>query len=142
MGKTIVQQARGRGGPAYRVRRQAFRYRITYPPININGSAVIKRLINSPAHTSPLAEITINNHAFIVPAANGVYEGASVSVGLRTDKKIENGDIIRLKDIPQGTRIYNVEKVPGKGGVFLRTAGSFATVTTKDQGVVEILNKN
>lgn len=142
MGKTIVQQARGRGGPAYRVRRRAFRYRITYPPINVDGKAMIRKLINSPAHTSPLAEIKINEHLFIVPAAEGIFEGGEIHIGNRPDaKKFETGDIMRLKDIPQGTRIYNIEKVPGKGGVFLRTAGTFGTVTTKDPGVVEILIK-
>lgn len=142
MGKTLIQQARGKGSLTYRVRRRAFRYLINYPPLSHQGPAVITQLINSPAHTAPLAEIKIQESTFIVPAADGLYEKQEIFVGKRPEnRKSERGDIIALRDIPQGTKVFNVEKVPGRGGVFLRTAGSSGIVMNKVNGRVELIIK-
>jgi len=62
MGKRIIQQARGHGSLTYRVRRRAYRYRIGYPLAE--GKAKVVKLVNSPAHSAPLAKIQIGNHAF------------------------------------------------------------------------------
>jgi len=141
MGKSLIQQARGRGSLTYRVRRAAFKYFISYPPFNVEGKAIVQKIINSAAHSAPLARLRIENHSFIIPAPNGMYEGQEIWVGARPDKKIEQGDIIQVKDIPQGTRVFNVEKTPGKGGKYLRTAGNYAVVVNKDNGRVELLVK-
>jgi large subunit ribosomal protein L2 len=138
MGKTIVQQARGRGGPAYTIRRRAFRFRIDYPRLDVNGIGKIIKLINSSGHSSPLAKIEIGKDKFIVPAADGVYEGQEIQID---NGKIENGNIVRLKDIPIGTKIYNIELVPGKGGKIMRSAGCSAFAMTRDKEGVEILIK-
>ncbi len=159
MGKSLIQQARGRGGPAYRVRRQAFRYCISYPPLHAEGKAVVRKLVNSPAHTAPLAEVEVafedktldeNNKEiitqkkmkFIIPAAERLYEGQEIFIGKRPEnRKSEVGDIIAVKDIPQGSKVFNVEKVPGRGGVFLRTAGSSGIIMNKSNGKVELIIK-
>ena len=44
-----------------------------------------------------------------------------------------------LKDIKQGTKVSNIENVPGKGGRFLRSAGSSAVIGVVENGKVEIL---
>lgn len=38
------------------------------------------------------------------------------------------GNALKLKDIPVGTTIHNVEMKPGKGGQIARTAGSEAQI--------------
>jgi len=141
MGKRIIQQARGRGGPAYRVRKKAFIYRISYPSLDVDGEAFVSRLINSSAHSAPLAEILINNIKFYVPAAHSIYEGQKIMIGKKDSKKFEIGDIRILKDLSQGTKVFNIESFPGSGGKFLRSAGCYGTVMNKDKGKVEVLIK-
>jgi large subunit ribosomal protein L2 len=46
--------------------------------------------------------------------------------------------VLRLKDIPQGTKVFNIESNPGNGGKYLRSAGCFATVMNKEGDIVEI----
>ena len=36
-----------------------------------------------------------------------------------------------LKDIPEGTLIFNIESQPGDGGKFVRSSGSFAKIVSK-----------
>ncbi|MFA5052560.1 MAG: 50S ribosomal protein L2 [Parcubacteria group bacterium] len=51
-------------------------------------------------------------------------ESASFTVGNR----------MRLKNIPVGTQVYNVEVNPGKGGQLARSAGSYVEVQGHDAG--------
>ncbi len=142
MGKRIAQQARGRAGPAYRIRKKAYKDRINYPPLNEEGKATIKKIFNSSAHSAPLAEIQFNKKSFLIPAADSIYEGKEINIiHERDDKKIEFGDISKLKDIPQGTRVFNLESTPGKGGKILRTAGSSGIIGTKDKRVEIIIKR-
>jgi len=138
MGKTLIQQARGRGGPVYRVRKKAYLYKISYPPLKMNGKAKIVRLLNSSAHSAPLAKISIGNYNFYSPAAYGIYEGQEIDID---SDKIKEGNITKLKNIPVGTKIFNIELFPGGGGKIVRSSGCFATVYSKNKGKVEILIK-
>ena len=61
MGKRINSQARGHGSLVWRVRRQAYRFEIKYPELKTSGKGKVIGLINSPAHSAPLAKILINN---------------------------------------------------------------------------------
>ncbi len=138
MGKRIASQARGRGGPAYRVRRKAYRYRIKYPELNTEGNAKIIKLINSGAHTAPLAKIIINNKIFYNAAADGIYEGQGIEIG-KSNTGI--GNILKLKDIPIGAKIFNIEVKPGDGGKYVRTSGGFATISNQGEKVTVLLKK-
>ena len=142
MGKRIIQQARGRGGPAYKVRKKAYRYRISYPALNVEGGGIVSKLINSPGHTAPLAEMKIGDNKFFIPAVEGIFERKEFWIGKRAENKdAEPGDILKLKDIPQGTKVFNIENTPGDGGKYLRSAGSSGIVVNRDKGIVELLIK-
>ena len=45
---------------------------------------------------------------------------------------IKIGNRIKLKNIPVGTQVYNIELEPGKGGKFARGAGASAKVMTQE----------
>ncbi|MEM0465233.1 MAG: 50S ribosomal protein L2 [Candidatus Pacearchaeota archaeon] len=137
MGKTIISQARGHAGPAFKLRKKAYIYKISYPNLEFSGKAVIIKLINSLAHTAPLAKIKAGSEIFYVPAANGIYEGQEIEI----NGKVNNGNILKLKDIPAGTKVFNVEKYPGSGGKFLRSAGSSGLVMNRDKKGIELLIK-
>ncbi|MFA7707641.1 MAG: 50S ribosomal protein L2 [Candidatus Pacearchaeota archaeon] len=139
MGKRITSRARGHGSLTFRVRPRAYIYRVTYPSVMASGKAKILKLINSSAHYAPLAKIQIEKEFFICPAASGIYEGQEILINqLREDKKPANGDILRLKDIPVGTKIFDIETVPGNGGKILRSSGISAIVLDSSNGKVEI----
>ena len=136
MGKRIIQQARGHGSLRYRVRRQAFRYRLQYPS-KLEGEGVVVRLFNSIAHSAPLAKIKNGNEIFYIPAFSGMVEGQKIKFG--DDKSIGDGAIMKIKDIPIKTQIYCIEARPGDGGIFVKTSGATATVSKTIGGRVSVV---
>jgi len=139
MGKRITQQARGKGSLTFRVRPKAYKYKITYSKLNTSGKGKVLKLINSSAHSAPLAKILIEKETFICPAASGIYEGQEIMINkLREDGKPTTGDVLKLKDIPIGTKIFNVETIQGNGGKILRSSGISAITLDKTNNKVEI----
>ena len=41
------------------------------------------------------------------------------------------GNTLPLKNIPLGTKVFNIEPVPGRGGKFVRAAGTSALLLSK-----------
>ncbi len=48
--------------------------------------------------------------------------------------EVKPGNAMPLKNMPIGTTVHNVELTPGKGGQIIRSAGSSATLTAKEEG--------
>jgi large subunit ribosomal protein L2 len=48
------------------------------------------------------------------------------------DADIKPGNAMKLKDMPVGTFIHNVELQPGRGGVLVRSAGTSAQLMAKE----------
>src|SRR3989344_6995835 len=135
MGKRIISQARGHGSSTYRVRRQAFKYRIQYPK-KLNGEGKILRLLNSSGHSAPLAKIKYEGGVFYIPAFKEMIEGEKIYF---ESKEIKKGNIMRLKHIPVKTQIYCIESNPGDGGKFIKTAGCSAVLNRVIGGKVFVL---
>lgn len=128
MGKRIIQQARGKGSNTYRVNKKAFKYKIKYPSnLEAENGKVIK-LLDSNAHTCPIAKIKYSKGVFFMPAFNGMTEGQEI--GFLTEEAKE-GNIVKLKDIPLKTPIYNIESRPNDGGKFIKTGGNSGFVNRK-----------
>ena len=50
-----------------------------------------------------------------------------------TDKaEIKTGNRMKLKNIPVGTAVYNIELEPNRGGKLVRSAGSYAQLMSRD----------
>nr|AJS11619.1 50S ribosomal protein L2P [uncultured archaeon] len=124
MGKRIIVQARGKGSLTYRVKKRAFRYRLQYPQ-KLSGEGTVAQLLNSPAHSCPLAKIKYENGFFYMPAFKSMIEGQKINF---EGKEIKDGNIMKLKNIPIKTKIYGIESRPGDGGVFIKTGGSSAII--------------
>jgi len=60
----------------------------------------------------------------------GLKKGATVISGSSAD--IIPGNAMKIKDIPVGTLIHNIELYPGKGGQLVRSAGNSAQLMAKD----------
>jgi len=125
MGKRIISQARGHGSFTYRVKRKAFKIRSKYPK-NISGEGIVIGMVNSPAHTAPIAKIKYNEGIFFIPAFKGMIQGQKINLGTG---QAAPGSVLALKDIPVQTLIHNIESRPGDGGVFIRSGGSSGIVS-------------
>lgn len=135
MGKRIIQQRRGRGTMTYRVRKKAFRFQIKYPS-KMEGEGEVIKLLNSAAHSTPLAKVKCSNGTFYMPAFKGMFEGQKIQL---EGKEIKEGNILKLKDLPVKTKIFNIESRPRDGGRFIRSAGNFAEISKIREGDIFVL---
>ncbi|MFH0832036.1 MAG: 50S ribosomal protein L2 [archaeon] len=138
MGKRIIQQARGHGSFTYRVRRKAYKFRLSYP--SCSGIGRVVKLLNSPAHTAPLAKIRVGKEMFYNIAVKELVEGQEIMICTqRQGNELVAGDIMNLADIPTGTEICNIEIMPFGGGKLVRTSGTSAKILKKAEGAVIVL---
>ncbi len=133
MGKSLIQQARGKGGPVYRARSFAYAGEAklrSEPTILVKGKVI--DIIKCPGHTAPLMEIKYEDGVeSLLQAPEFIRVGDVVQAGPKSE--INAGNILKLREIPEGTPIYNIELQPGDGGKFCRTGGTTARVLAKTE---------
>jgi len=131
MGKRLKQQRRGKGS-IYRAPTHRSIGKVAYPYLSEETqSGKIVDLVNSTFHSAPLMVVEYDaGNLALLPAPEGVRVGQSVSLG--EDVEVAVGNTLMIKDIPAGTLIYNLEKIPGDGGKFVRTSGLSAQVVGKE----------
>ncbi|MBS3102544.1 50S ribosomal protein L2 [Candidatus Woesearchaeota archaeon] len=139
MGKNLIQQARGKGSPRYRA--PSFRFKgeakFARQDKEIKAGKVIE-LVHCAGHSSPLAQIEYDNGEVIyLQAPEGIRVGDIIKAG--TDADVNIGNVLPLRNIPEGTQIYNIESSPGDGGKFVRSSGTFAKIVTKMEDKIVVL---
>lgn len=142
MGKRLIQQRRGRGTSTYRASSHKSKGRVkhrlyddTEKTSTIFGK--IKDIVHCPAHSAPLAHIQFENKEEILTFAPiGIRVNDAIASGFSAP--IKPGNTLPLKNIPEGTPIYNIESKPGDGGKFVRTAGNSAKIITHSQNKTSI----
>ena len=143
MGKRIIAQARGKGGPRYKA--PSFQYKgkakhRSYTKGSVTGTVV--DFIKCRAHSAPLAIVEYDDQEYnLMLAPEGMKVGDNVSAGTEAQKSL--GSTVQLKDIPDGALVYNIECNPGDGGKFCRSAGTFAKVMsrTEDKIIIQLPSK-
>lgn len=70
-------------------------------------------------------------------APENLVVGNKVIVSEKTS--LELGNRMKLKNIPQGTTVHNIEIQPGKGGQIVRSAGMEATVLAHEGKYVQVI---
>lgn len=63
-------------------------------------------------------------------APKGLEKGSMVMAGINAEIKV--GNALKLKDMPVGTKIHNVELQIGRGGQLVRSAGTAARLVAKE----------
>jgi large subunit ribosomal protein L2 len=137
MGKSLIQQKRGKGSPRYRA--PSFRYpgKTNFARHeNKDMNATITDILHSSGHSAPLMDLEYSNgETGLLQAPEGVKVGDKIDIGDAVELKA--GNVLPLKSIPEGTSIYNIESNPGDGGKFVRASGGFAKIITKmEEGIV------
>ncbi|HJX05458.1 MAG TPA: 50S ribosomal protein L2 [Candidatus Nanoarchaeia archaeon] len=134
MGKNITSQKRGTGSPTFR--RPSFSFEGA-TKIGKNGTAVITELLDCRAHSAPLARVKYDdNTTSLIIAPEGMRKGQAIEVG---GKEVKIGNILELKEIPEGVSVFNIENRPGDGGKFVKASGVAAKVIAKTKNTVTLL---
>jgi len=128
MGKNLIQQKRGKGGPTWRAHGFNSVGDVKLP--QGKTSATVKDIITSRFHSAPLATVKYDDGKDgLLFAVEGMKVGDVVTIG--SGAEIKAGNIAPLSDIPEGALIHNIEAQPGDGGKFVRGSGNSARVATK-----------
>ncbi len=139
MGKPLIQQKRGKGSVTYRS--PSFRFKTDAKLKRLKPEVVEGTIINfvkCAGHTAPLAEVEYaDGELCLMPAPEGVKVGDKVQAGPGAD--ITPGSIVSLRDVPEGTTIFNIESQPGDGGKFCRSSGLSARIVSKTETVAVVL---
>ncbi len=144
MGKRLITQRRGKGSPTYKAPSHRYYGELSYRKYDDNEKngvtyGKIKDLVACPGHSAPLVKIKYDTKEEVLMAAPlNIKVGDVVASG--AGAPVQKGNVLPLKNIPEGTLIYNIECKPGDGGKLARTAGVFAKVVAKTaEGKVMIL---
>jgi large subunit ribosomal protein L2 len=135
MGKNLIQQRRGRGTLSFKSPSHRFKGEVKHYPAETVGTVL--DLVHCGGHSGPLMEVSYSTgEKKLAFAPEGIKVGDQISVGLSTE--INNGSVLCLKDIPEGTSVHNIELRPGDGGKLVRSGGTFAKVISKTENEVRI----
>ncbi|MBT7903539.1 50S ribosomal protein L2 [Candidatus Woesearchaeota archaeon] len=131
MGKRLIQQARGKGGPRYRA--PSFRY-VGEARLPISHSdtiqGVIQDIVHCQGHSAPLLHVRMEDgREYVMIAAEGMKVGDIITAGQNAEPV--TGNVIFLKDVPEGTSVFLIESVPGDGGKFIKASGTSGKIITK-----------
>lgn len=135
MGKPIIAQKRGKGSPTYTANSHRYAGKAKHAP---NGEGIVVDLINSVGHSAPLALVEHENGLlYLNIAGEGCMVGETVEIGEEAELAV--GNTLTLKDLPEGTPIFNIEGQPGDGGKFCRGSGTTARVMSKSAKSVTVV---
>jgi len=99
-----------------------------------NKDGVLARVASIEYDPNRSANIALLNYAdglkTYILAPNGLKVGQEIINGETADIKV--GNTKKLKNIPVGTLIHNIEMKPGKGGQLVRSAGGSAQLMAKE----------
>lgn len=108
---------------------------IDFKRIKRDVIGTVERLEYDPNRTAFIALIAYqdNTYSYIL-APQKLAVGDTVVSGSKVDIKV--GNALPLSDIPVGSIIHNVELKPGKGGQIARSAGTYAQLIGRDNGMI------
>lgn len=93
--------------------------------------ATVKTIEYDPNRTARIALVTYaDGEKRYILAPNGLKVGQKIMSGPGSAPEI--GNTLPLSEIPLGTIIHNLEMYPGKGGILVRSAGSYAQLLARD----------
>jgi len=124
MGKRIIPQARGKGGPRYRAPSHRYLGRVEYLPFG-SFTAKVVDILHDPGRSSPVMLVRTEEGKEVLHVAP---EGIAAGDLIRYGEEIKTGNVLELSKIPVGTKIFAIETYPGSGPKLCRSSGVFATV--------------
>lgn len=110
---------------------------IEFAQSRMNDSAQVIALEYDPNRTAFIALIEYEDkfRQYII-APQGLKVGDKVIFSEKSP--LSPGNRLKLKNIPVGTNVYNIELEPGRGGKLVRSAGSSAQVLAQEGGFTNL----
>lgn len=124
------------------VRHRGGGYKIKYRLIDFkrdkeNVPAKVVAIEYDPNRTANIALLQYaDGEKRYILAPNGLNVGDTVMSGENADIKV--GNALKIKNIPVGTMIHNIELNPGKGGQLVRAAGAAAQLMAKEGNYAQV----
>ena len=113
------------------------KYRLIDFKRNVDEQAKVIGVEYDPNRTAYIAllENDEGKKSYII-APVGLTDGDVVAAG--ADADIKPGNVLPIASIPVGTIIHNIELYPGKGAQLVRSAGAFAQLMAKENGMAQV----
>ncbi|GAB6102754.1 50S ribosomal protein L2 [Thermococcus atlanticus] len=138
MGKSLIQQRRGKGTTTFRAPSHRYRGRVKYVPLNLTKEKTlvgkVVEILHDPGRTAPVARVKFEEFEKLIIAPEGILVGDEVAIGPNAPVKI--GNTLPLAMIPEGSYVYDIEAAPGDGGKFVRAGGAYALVVSRERDKV------
>ena len=136
--KTGGRNSRGRITSRRRGGRHKRSYRIIDFKRNKDGvPAKVASIEYDPNRSAWIALLNyVDGEKRYILAPDTLQVGDQVQSGAKVD--IRPGNALKLKDIPVGTILHNIELKPGKGGQMARSAGTMAQLLAKEDRYAHI----
>lgn len=126
MGKRLRQQRRGRGTSTYKAGKPGTKERVTH---DYEGKGKVEDIFHVSGKQVPIAKVDFKDQKGLMLAHTGMFTGQEIETG----GQVKPGNIMELKNIPLGTKVYNIEGEVGNGGEFCRSPGVFAVMIRRGE---------
>ena len=123
---------RHRGGGAKRLYRL-----VDFKQNRVDVKATVEAIEYDPNRTAFIALIRYEDDVksyILAPLEMAVGDEVITS----EDGEMKNGCRYKIKNIPTGIPVYNIELVPSRGGILVRSAGSSATILNKEGNYAQV----
>ncbi|MDD4062530.1 MAG: 50S ribosomal protein L2 [Candidatus Pacebacteria bacterium] len=104
---------------------------VDFKQLKKDVSATVIHFAYDPYRTAYIALIqyTDGEKSYIL-APQDLKEGDTIIISDKAE--LDPGNRMKIKNIPVGTMVHNIEFMPGKGGQFIRSAGTSAKVAAQE----------
>ncbi|MBM3896947.1 MAG: 50S ribosomal protein L2 [Thaumarchaeota archaeon] len=131
MGKRILVRRRGKGGTQWRAPSKGKIAPAKYPLFNpeelVTGKIV--DIVHERGRSAPLSKILFKGSINYVPAVAGLTVDSDIYMG--ASAPLQQGSVLPLASIPEGSEICNIERRFGDGGKLVRVSGTSAILFSK-----------
>ncbi len=103
----------------------------------MGSKAVVETIEYDPYRTAFIALVKYEDgsHSYVL-APEGLKAGAEIMTA--ESSPLKSGNRMKLRNIPVGYQVYNVEMMPGRGGQLARSAGSYAELLANADGYTDL----
>lgn len=129
MGRITVRHQGGGHKKLYRI--------VDFRQEKLDQKAIVETLEYDPYRTAFIAKVKYSDgERRYILAPQGLKVGDEIVAAEAAPLK--TGNRLKLKNIPIGYQVYNVELSPGKGGQLARSAGSYAEILGNAEGYTDL----
>ncbi len=105
------------------------------PQAEARATGTIEKIIHERGRVAPLVWVRIESGTKVrkelMVAVEGNHVGQTIEMG--GDAPVCVGNVLRLKNIPEGTEVCSVERAPNDGGKMAMSSGSYVIVVTHNR---------